>query len=339
MKAISLVSPGVFSHVEADPPPPPGPGEALVRTRRMGVCGTDIHAYSGTQPLFSYPRILGHELGVEVLAVGEGVTHVKAGDRCAVEPYMNCGVCAACRKGSGNCCVDLKVIGVMADGGLRERFTVRADKLHPSSKLTYDALALVETLAIGRHAVNRAAPAPGETVLIVGAGPIGLAALIFAKIAGARTLVLDIDPGRLRFCRDAVGADALLEPGDDPVARLRAANGGESPDVVVDATGNAASMSAAFGYTAPTGRLVYVGLTRQPVTLHQPVFHRTEGTLLCSRNALPEDFRSIIRLMEDGRVDIAPWITHRTTFGRFTDDFPAFTRPGSGVVKAVVELD
>lgn len=338
MKAITLTAPGVFSHTTLDTPPAPDAGEAVVRTHRMGVCGTDIHAFAGRQPFFSFPRILGHELGVEVLAVGAGVTRVKPGDRCSVEPYMNCGACGACRKGAGNCCANLKVLGVMTDGGLREQFTVRADKLHPSATLPYDALALVEPLAIGRHAVMRPALAAGETCLIIGAGPIGLAALVFAKIAGARCLVMDVNEARLRFCLEVMGADAVLTPGEDPAASLREANAGELPDVVIDATGSAASMSSAFGYIAPTGRLVYVGLTQQPVTLAQPLFHRPEGTLFCSRNALPEDFREIIRLMETGRIDIGPWITHRTTFARFTEDFPAFTKPENGVIKALVEI-
>lgn len=338
MKAIILNAPGEFAAIELDEPAPPGPGQVLVRTHRMGVCGTDLHAFSGRQPFFTYPRILGHELGVEVLATGPGVTNVKPGDRCSVEPYMNCGDCHACRKGATNCCANLKVIGVMTDGGLRERFLIRADKLHPSATLSYDQLALVETLAIGRHAVNRAGLKQGENCLVIGGGPIGLASLQFAKIAGARTLVLDINAARLRFCKDVMGADVVLEPGEDLMVRLREHTGGDLPDVVIDATGSDASMSASFGYIAPTGRLVFVGLTQKPVTLAQPLFHRPEGTLHCSRNALPKDFSDIIALIGEGRVDTRPWITHRTTFDRFITDFPDYLKPGTGVIKAIVEI-
>src|ERR1700754_4570154 len=148
MKALQLESPKNWKQIDIPQPDKPGPGDAVVRVHRVGICGTDISGYLGKMPFFSYPRIPGHELGVEVVEVGPGVTHVKPGDRCSVEPYMNCGNCHACRKGAANCCANLKVLGVMTDGGLRERFTLRAEKFHPSTKLSFDQLALVETLAI-----------------------------------------------------------------------------------------------------------------------------------------------------------------------------------------------
>src|SRR6185436_4692983 len=173
MKAIQLEKPQSFRTIDIAEPPAPAPGEALVRVHRIGICGTDYSGYLGKMPFFSYPRIPGHELGVEVLAVGAGVTNVKPGDRCWVEPYMNCQQCHACRRGNGNCCENLKVIGVMSDGGMRERIVLPARKLHPANALTPEQCALVETLAIGCHAVNRGAPQPGEHVLVIGAGPIG----------------------------------------------------------------------------------------------------------------------------------------------------------------------
>src|SRR6186997_786968 len=148
MKAISLDQPQHFRRLEIPEPAPPALGEALVRIHRIGICGTDYSGYLGKMPFFSYPRIPGHELGVEVLAVGDGVTNVMPGDRCSVEPYMNCQQCYPCRRGSGNCCEQLKVLGVMTDGGMRERFIVPARKLHKAMKLTFEQLALVETLAI-----------------------------------------------------------------------------------------------------------------------------------------------------------------------------------------------
>src|SRR5687767_7191611 len=180
MKALYLEKPGEFRPADIAEPAAPGAGEALVRVHRVGICGTDISGFHGKMPFFSYPRIPGHELGVEIVSVGPGVTNVRPGHRCSVEPYMNCGTCYACRKGAGNCCVNLKVLGVMTDGGLRDRFVLRADKLHPSVSLTFDQLALVETLAIGCHAVDRSALTAGENCLVIGAGPIGLSAIVFA---------------------------------------------------------------------------------------------------------------------------------------------------------------
>src|SRR6266550_7926667 len=210
MKALLLESPKNFKRIETAGPDKPGPGEAVVRVYRIGVCGTDISGYLGKMPFFSYPRIPGHELGVEVVEVGAGVSNIKPGDRCSIEPYMNCGACIACRKGASNCCANLKVLGVMTDGGLRDRFIVPAHKLHPSKKLSFDQLALVETLAIGCHAVDRPALAAGENCLVIGAGPIGLSVIVFAKLTGAKIIVLDMNRQRLDFCKRMMGVDETI---------------------------------------------------------------------------------------------------------------------------------
>src|SRR4026208_3490 len=185
MKALSLEAPKQWKRIEVPSPAPPGPGDALVRVVNVGICGTDISGYLGKMPFFSYPRIPGHELGVEVIAVGANVINVNPGDRCSVEPYMNCGQCFSCRKGATNCCEFLKVLGVMMDGGLTERMVLPANKLHPANELSPEQCAVVETLAIGCHAVNRANPVAGEHVLVIGAGPIGLSVIEFAKLSGA----------------------------------------------------------------------------------------------------------------------------------------------------------
>lgn len=338
MNAILLEKPQQFVTTQIPEPGAPGPGEAVVRVHRVGICGSDISGYLGKMPFYSYPRIPGHELGVEVVAVGAGVVNVKVGERCSVEPYMNCGDCHACRKGASNCCANLKVLGVMTDGGMRERFTVPAHKLHPSKTLSFDQLALVETLAIGCHAVNRSGLVKGENCLVIGAGPIGLSAIVFAKLTGARVIVLDVNAQRLDFCKGVMGVDETVVSSENVEPDLRRVTDGNLPDVVIDATGSNVSMSNAFGYVAPTGRLVYVGITTKDVTFKHPVFHRPEGTLLCSRNALPADFTRIIGLIERGEIDTRPWITHRTTFARVIEDFPSFTRPETGVIKAVVEI-
>src|SRR6187200_130629 len=183
MRTVVLEEPGRLAATSTRPPGGPPRGAALVRVHRVGVCGTDFHAWHGRQPFFTFPRILGHELGVEVLEVGDGVTAVSPGDRCAVEPYLNCGACAACRRGRGNCCERLQVLGVHVDGGMRELLHVPADKLHRSRALNLETLALVETLSVGAHAVARGRPTPSDLVLVVGAGPIGLSVAIFVAEA------------------------------------------------------------------------------------------------------------------------------------------------------------
>ena len=340
MQAIQISEVKTLKKIDVAQPDSPGPGQALVRTHRMGVCGTDISCYLGKFPFFDFPRIPGHELGVEVVEVGEGVTNVKAGDRCSIEPYMNCGECYACRRGAMNCCQNLKVIGVMMDGGLCESFLVRADKLHPSAKLNYDQLALVETLAIGCHANDRGAPEGGDHALIIGMGPIGLATLEFARLTDATISVMDMNPARLDFVRETYGIEnTVLFKGDGTeVERMKELTGGDMYQVITDATGNKHSMAGALSYIAPTGRLVYVGIPTGEVTFRHPVMHRPEASILASRNALPPDFTRIIGLIEDGTINTDPWITHRTSFDGVMDDFEAFTKPETGVIKAIIEV-
>ena len=340
MKALLLEAPHNLYPIDVEPPGDPAPGEAVVRVHRVGICGTDISGFLGKMPFFSYPRIPGHELGVEVVAVGDGVTHIQVGDRCSVEPYINDPDSYASRRGFPNCCERLEVLGVHRDGGLRESFRLPARKLHPAQKLSFEQLALVETLAIGCHAVGRSSLQAGETCLIVGAGPIGLAALEFVKLAGVEPIVLDMHEGRLRFCREVMGVTRTIQASPNLEADLRDATGGNLADVVIDATGSSGSMGAAFGYVAPGGgRLVYVGITTDEVKFRHITFHRPEGTLFCSRNALPGDFTRIINLIESGQIDTGPWITHRTSFADLPARFPSYTLPETGVIKAVVSLD
>lgn len=340
MKAIVLEQPGQFRHADVPEPCAPGEGEALVRVHRVGICGTDISGYLGKMPFFSYPRIPGHELGVEVLAVGPGVVNVQPGDRCSVEPYINCQTCPPCHKGFGNCCENLKVLGVMTDGGLRERFVLPARKLHVSRKLSFEQLALIETLAIGCHCVDRAAPTAGMNVLVIGAGPIGLSVLEFLKLAGAKTTVLDLSESRLAFCRDTMGVAHTVGATDmeGDLKQFRDLTGGELFPVVIDATGSAACMSQALNYVAFAGRLVYVGITTGQVAFVHPLLHRKEMTLMGSRNAHPGDFARIIRHIEEGHIDTRPWITHRCPFDELSDRFEAYTKPETGAIKAVVEV-
>ena len=255
---------------------------------------------------------------------------------------MNCGQCQACQRGHTNCCENLRVLGVMMDGGLTERMVLPARKLHPANGLAPEQCALVETLAIGCHAVNRGNPAEGESVLVVGAGPIGLAVLEFVKLSGARPIVMDMNEGRLEFCRSTMGVDHLVQAIGDgtETERLRDACRGHLPELVIDATGSNHSMSNALGYCAHAGRLVYVGITQKEISfLHAPIMHRRELTLMASRNALPNDFTRIIQLIESQKIDTQPWITHRTTFESFIEDFPAFTAPENGVIKAIVAMN
>lgn len=322
MIEIVLNRPGEFGERETDAPNS-SETNALVSVRSIGVCGTDLHAFAGRQPFFNYPRVLGHELGVEVLEAPPNSLGINAGDRCAIEPYVNCGACRACELNRPNCCPDLKVLGVHVDGGMRPLLSVPVRLLHRSEKLSLDQLALVETLGIGAHAVARSEVKAGETALIVGAGPIGLGVIQFAQLAGPELRVLELNESRREFVR-GLGVEVISE------------FDGRLSDLVFDATGNPRAMEAAFDYVSPGGRLVMVGLVQGRISFDDPHFHRMEITLLASRNSCHE-FPRIIRLIEDGDIDTTPWITHRLELGEVPQRFQEL--PGrAGLVKAIVDV-
>jgi len=342
MKAIKLDSPGQLRLEDLAEPQAPGPGEARIRIRQVGVCGTDLHAFQGNQPFFSYPRVLGHELGVEVVALGPqeqdhpydpGLT---VGARCAVLPYFNCGHCPPCRRGKPNCCLNIQVLGVHIDGGMREYATIPARYLHPAPALSFEQLALVEPLAIGAHAVSRGQLEDGEQVLVVGAGPIGLAVTQFALLAGASVSVMDISPQRLAFCHQQWPQVTIIDGQNQPLQTLQAHFGDDMPTAVFDATGNTHSMHAAFSYVAHGGRLIFVGLFQGDVTFHDPDFHSHELTLLSSRNSTAADFQRIIGYLNAGRIDLTPWVTHRADTDTAIDAFPHWFDRDSGIIKALI---
>lgn len=337
MNAVILEKPGLFRIAGLDPVGSPGPNEALVRVRRVGICGTDLHAFRGQQPFFTYPRILGHELGVEVLEIAANDFGLKAGDRCAVEPALYCGRCIACRRGKTNCCANLKVLGVHVDGGMREQLIVPAANLHKSEMLSFDQLALTEMLGIGMHAVERASFSPDDTLLVLGAGPIGLSVIEFARLRGLAAAVMDINEKRLAYCRDTLKIAHCLNGAGDPMAQLRDLYKGELPTVVMDCTGNPQSMMNAFRYVAPGGKLIFVGLFSGEVTFDDPSFHRNEMTLMSSRNSTGDDFRRVLRLMESGVIDVDRWVTHRIPYTGVAGQLPAWIESGVEFRKAIVE--
>ncbi len=339
MKAIILEQPGQLLLRQIKEPQSVGRGEALVRVRRVGICGTDLHAYAGNQNFFSYPRIMGHELAVEVLALGSDAADVAAGDTCCVLPYLHCGACIACRRGKTNCCTNMQVLGVHIDGGMREQFILPADKLLKAEDLPPEQLALVEMLAIGAHAANRADISPGEEALVIGAGPIGLATAQFALLAGASVTVMEMDAGRLEFCGRALDIERLIDARGDAQAQLASLLGGELPTLVFDCTGSGVSMGGSFDYVAHGGRLVFVGHIKGDIRFSDPLFHSREMTLLASRNATTDDFNWVIDSLRGGKIQLGTWITHYATPDGIVSDFPSWLDPASGVIKAMLSFE
>jgi 2-desacetyl-2-hydroxyethyl bacteriochlorophyllide A dehydrogenase len=281
--------------------------------------------------------VLGHELGVEVLEAGQDVDGLRPGDLCAVEPYLACGSCVACLRGRTNCCAHLQVLGVHVDGGMRERMVVPAGLLHRSQVLPADQLALVETLAIGAHAVDRAQIEQGEPALVIGVGPIGLSVAQFACLAGARVVVMDVRQSRLDFCARTLPIEGAIHAEPDALEVVASATGGDLASAVFDATGSPESMNRSFGFVASGGRLILVSLVQASIQFDDPEFHRREMTLLATRNSTAADFTRVIGLMESGRLDASSWITHRAGLLDVPRLFADWLDPASAVVKAMIE--
>jgi 2-desacetyl-2-hydroxyethyl bacteriochlorophyllide A dehydrogenase len=323
MRQIVLQAPGEFIERQV-PEPSPEPGHALIRMRRVGVCGSDFHAYSGTHPAYTYPRILGHELAGEVLVAPPEQNCIKPGDRCAIEPYWACGHCRACLKGRTNCCDYIRVFGIHIDGGLQGALSVPLHLLHKSAILDLDQLALVETLGIGAHAVKRSGLEKGESALVIGAGPIGLAVTQFAQAAGADVVIVEKNQWRRDFAT-SFGVEALCNAGT------------RTADVVFDATGSAAAMSASLEHVSPTGRLVFAGLTKEPVCLDDALMHRREITVFASRNSR-EQFPRIIELIEKNEIDTSRWINERMPLADVPSRFKDLVG-NSSLIKAMIEVE
>ncbi len=338
MEALICTKPGTFQYKDIAAPVLQ-PGQAIVRIKRIGICGTDLHAYEGTQPYFSYPRILGHELAADLIEA-DGADGFIPGEAVTIIPYFNCGKCIACRNGKPNCCTDIKVCGVHVNGGMSEYFSVPSYALVKSQGLGYDELALVEPLAIGAHGVRRANIQKDEFVLVIGAGPIGLGTMEFARIAGAKVVALDVNVNRLQFCKDMFKADYIINATTENVLkRIKEITSNDMPTVVIDATGNQQAINNALQYLAHGGRFVLIGLQKEAISFSHPEFHKRESTLMSSRNATREDFEHIIDSMKKGFVDPTTYITHRVNFGDVKNAFESWLDPKEGVIKAMVTVD
>jgi 2-desacetyl-2-hydroxyethyl bacteriochlorophyllide A dehydrogenase len=338
MEVLVCTTPGEFAYQQAEKPALTS-GNTILKIKRIGICGTDLHAYEGTQPFFSYPRILGHELAGEIIET-DGAPGFEIGEAVTFIPYFNCGKCIACRNNKPNCCTSIKVSGVHIDGGMSEYLSVPSYSLVHGNDLGFDALALVEMLSIGAHGIRRANVEPNETVLIVGAGPIGLGTMEFARIAGANVIALDINDARLAFCRENLGvAHTINALTDNVIEKLSEITNGDMPTVIVDATGNLRAINTAFSYLAHGGRYVLVGLQKGDISFSHPEFHKREATLMSSRNATRADFEHVIHCMKSGFIDPTTYITHRVAFGEVKDQFEGWLDPANGVIKAMVSLD
>ncbi len=284
--------------------PIPGDNEALIKIKSVGICGTDIHAWGGNQPFFSYPRVLGHEICGEIVGLGKNIADLKNGQQVAVIPYVACQQCPACKSGRTNCCEKISVIGVHQDGGFSEYLSVPVANILPADGIDPQAAALIEPFAISAHAVRRAAIAPGEQVLVVGAGRLELPVL---------------DPSA-----------------EDFDAQLRAQFGGSLAQKVIDATGNQHAMNNTVNLIRHGGTVVFVGLFKGELQFSDPEFHKKETTMMGSRNATPEDFAKVGRLMAEGKITADMMLTHRYPFATLAETYERDVINNRELIKGVI---
>jgi 2-desacetyl-2-hydroxyethyl bacteriochlorophyllide A dehydrogenase len=338
MKTLVCTKPGEFNYEEREKPLLQS-DHAIIKIKRIGICGTDLHAFEGTQPFFEYPRILGHELAGELISF-DSAPGFEIGERVTFIPYFNCGHCIACRSGLPNCCANIKVCGVHVHGGFAEYLSVPSYSLLHGNDLSFDELSLVEPLAIGAHGVKRAGVKENEFVLVVGAGPIGLGIIEFARIAGGKVIAMDVNDQRLRFCENKLNVSYAVNPKhENAMEKLIAITKGDMAPVVIDATGNLNAINGSFQYLAHGGRYVLVGLQKADISFSHPEFHKREATLMSSRNATKKDFEHVIKCMQQGLVKPTTYITHRVQFSQVKEQFPSWLLPETGVIKATVEMN
>ena len=336
MKAVVCESPGELRIVER-PPPHPAADEVLIRIRRVGLCGTDYHIFAGRHPYLAYPRVMGHELAGEVVSA-QGGSSFRPGQTVAINPYLACGACIACRRGKPNACVNISVLGVHADGGMCELLAVPERALVDATGLTLDQAAMLEFLAIGAHAVARSAVRAGDRVLVVGAGPIGIAVALFARLDGAKVTLADKRAARLAFARDRLGFDDVAEAGAGLGAALIDRTNGELFDAVFDATGSLQAMAESLTFVAHGGTLILVGVAPGDLVFPDPELHKRETTLLASRNALTSDFERVIKAVKEAAIPLDALRTHSFPIEEMPDRLPELIANADHVLKAIASF-
>ncbi|MEI4487403.1 zinc-binding alcohol dehydrogenase family protein [Frigidibacter sp. MR17.14] len=327
MKALLCVEPGKLE-LTSRPRPESKPGHVRVKVGHIGICGTDYHIYGGHQPFLAYPRVMGHELSGRAMEASSDGT-IAVGDLVVVNPYLTCGTCRACANGKPNCCEAIAVLGVHTDGGMCEEIVVPEGNLYPATGLTDTAAAMVEFLAIGAHGVARARIRKGSSALIVGAGPIGLGAAIFAAIDGAEVTLRDSSPDRLKLAQSVL-----------PEARCELV-GEEQPgayDTVFDATGNIHAMNAGLNWVGHGGAYVLLSVVKGDLSFADPEFHKRETTLFASRNALKSDFEHVMACIRDGRVPVDKLASHATSFEDAVTNLPLWAGDRGTLIKAIIRV-
>ncbi|MEY3563126.1 MAG: hypothetical protein RLZZ294_1132 [Bacteroidota bacterium] len=334
MKSVVCIRPGELQMHHVDDPMLV-PGSSIVKIKQIGICGTDLHAFKGVQPYFTYPRVLGHELAAEY--VEGNAKGFSKGDLLTILPYNYCGNCFACRQGKTNCCSSLSVLGVHEDGGMCEYFSVPDHLLIKTNGLTLDQIAMVEPLAIGAHAVRRANIQAHDQALVMGAGPIGIGLLHFLSMLHTKTIVAETILFRTEYCSKHIPGIACIDPAKESIEKaLLSHTNGDMPSVIFDATGNLSAIHGSMQCLSHAGKYVLVGLQQGDILVSHPQFHKREATLMSSRNATTDDFNNVIEILRGGHISVDKMITHRLNFENIHQDFPLLFNQKNNLIKAMI---
>jgi 2-desacetyl-2-hydroxyethyl bacteriochlorophyllide A dehydrogenase len=337
MKALVLQKTGQAS-IETVPEPVAGDGDILLKVRMVGFCGSDLNSFRGLNPLVSFPRILGHEVAATVVQGTGSRSGLSVGTDVAISPYTSCGECASCRRGRPNACQFNETLGVQRDGALTEFIVMPPEKLYPA-KLTTKELCLIEPLTVGFHAVSRGRVTGEDTVVIMGCGGVGLGVVAASSSRGARTICVDVDDDKLELARVSGGAHTINTLGESLHDRLLELTEGRGPDVIVEAVGIAATFRAAVEEVSFTGRVVYIGYAKEPVSYETRLFVQKELDILGSRNAQPEDFHAVVRLLEGRKFPVDQAVSLVVPLHEAASTLRSWSENPSRFKKILVSLD
>jgi threonine dehydrogenase-like Zn-dependent dehydrogenase len=337
VKAFQITSPGE-SRIATVSKPAPGPGDLLLRTRYIGLCGTDLNTYRGKNPMVTYPRIPGHEIAATIVDAGNQVpAQFAANTDVTVSPYTSCGLCASCLRGRTNACMSNQTLGVQRDGAMQEFFTVPWQKAFVANGLSLRELTLVEPLGVGFHTVSRARVTSADTVAVIGCGAVGLGAVAAAAFRGASTVIIDIDDTKLEIARQAGAAYSINSLKENVHDRLQQLTGGHGPDVIIEAVGLPATYRMAIEEVAFTGRVVYVGYAKEPVTYETKLFVQKELDILGSRNSLDE-FPDVIAMLLQGRFPVETTISKVVPLEEAGEALEGWANAPQTITKILVEV-
>lgn len=319
--------------------PVPKEGEALLKMVYGGICGTDLSIYRGKFAYVSYPRIPGHEIAAEIVEIGENPQGLKAGDLVTVNPYYNCGKCYSCERGLLNCCMSNETLGAQRDGAYSEYFTAPVERIYSGEGVSAKTLALIEPFCISYHGVNKAKPQKGEKVLVMGAGTIGILAAITAKYFGAKVYVSDISEQKLAYALENRVDGVILNNGAEELEKqVDEITGGCGFDVTIEAVGTAGTFQNCIDSAAFGGRVVLIGISKQKLDFDFTVIQKKELQIYGSRNALKEDFITLIGLVKNREIDVDQVITDVYPMEQMGQALHKLDTDGGDMLKVLLEF-